>query len=75
MYEAHAKDPRANSVEALAVKYRVRQQRILAILTLKKARHARPRTSPCASHPPAPADGAPARGRRPAVGFGACRRC
>ena len=39
MFEAFTQDPARNSIDALAAKYKVRKQRVLAIITLKKARH------------------------------------
>ena len=38
MYELHASDPKTFTVDKLAADYGLRYQRVLAILTLKKAR-------------------------------------
>ena len=38
MYELHASDPDTYTVEKLAADYGLRYQRVMAILTLKKAR-------------------------------------
>jgi len=46
MYAAHVKEPGAATVARLAAQYKVRQQRVAAIVTLKQARLARASAAP-----------------------------